>query len=630
MPPARDRSDRIRQDVTDISSVEQLLRYATAGQLEQVLERRTGLAQGKIAQAAGLGANPRTAGPVLAVALRTGPTAVQLRGLDEIIGVLAPDLDGTTSLSSLALRLSADPRGKVRETSLAARVPSRWATKILTDPPDGDIGVLIQASALISQFLGADKIGTADIITSVRGRFSDEIELLGRRLMLLSAVPPAARDYDAQILFGLLASYAFEPMSDRLESQLRHSPLAFRMWPAITKLVTLSHGGDHVDALRALVRRLMRDSEELRTQSLYAAPGLDVELAISVPAAWSPPGDDWAREALLTRARNVEATLQERGTAAMGLWQRAMDTPDAKKTEEDLRELINGFRNPDVRPDAAAGFRWVAATLEHVIDNRIAVCNDWPDVDERWFRNVQEAADEIDRSAIPAHLRTGTKNLFRHMILQNAGVYRRQAVETVAASGWTEPVARALGSLLRAEKDEPWLRARAQFALGLLQRPDAMVEADLTKACLEAYKNLKLDETPEEIPPRSRVSEMQASLFAVSDCFGVAGAEDRARTARDRLRPILEDLTDMTEDPRALILRRAARAAAYLLGVTAQPGIGSMKDFSQEMLEKLANHPDPVTAKLSRWMLSFRFATDGTIRPLLASAEYGEPDDRPY
>ena len=86
----------------------------------------------------------------------------------------------------------------------------------------------------------------------------------------------------------------------------------------------------------------------------------------------------------------------------------------------------------------------------------------------------------------------------------------------------------------------------------------------------------------------------------------------------------------MTEDPRATILRRPARAAAYLLTVTAQPRVNGHKDLSEELLEKLSRHADPVTARLSRWALSFRFAPDGQVRPFLAAAEYAEHDDAPY
>jgi hypothetical protein len=312
-----------------------------------------------------------------------------------------------------------------------------------------------------------------------------------------------------------------------------------------------------------------------------------------------------------------------------------------RMTREELRRLrrekgpqtgslgFTEFRKDDARPDAAAGLRWVAATLEHVIDNEEAVCNSWPDVDDAWLGHVKQAAGELDNHGIPDHLLTGTKNLFLQMILQNAGVHRREAIETVVTSGWNEPVARALAFLLKTERTEAWLRVRAEFALGFLQKHDTQVEESLTRSCEHAYRNLRLTElADDEKPERSHVTEMHASLFAVGDCFGVAGAEGRARSARDRLRPILEDLAQMTQ-PRALILRRAARAAAYLLTVTAQPRVGGEKDLSEELLEKLSRHPDPVTARLSRWAVKFRFDPAGeTIRPFLAAADYD--DDAPY
>jgi len=71
------------------------------------------------------------------------------------------------------------------------------------------------------------------------------------------------------------------------------------------------------------------------------------------------------------------------------------------------------------------------------------------------------------------------------------------------------------------------------------------------------------------------------------------------------------------------VLQPAVRAAAYLLIVTAQPRIGLEIDISQELLEKLSGHPDDVTARLSRWALKFRFAGDGTIRPLHSAADQG-------
>jgi hypothetical protein len=622
------RRDRIRQDVADISSPGELLRYALAGQLERL--KRRGYNHGEIAMGAGFGTSPRNAGPALATALRYGPKADQLHRLDEVIGTLDQRMDGTGGLSSLALRLSEDRRDTIKSSLLAARVPARWTTQVLADPPGGEVGVLLQASAVLSEFMAVGKM-RSDAIATIRDRYETDLELLVRRLSLMAVSPPTASSYDAQVLLGMLASYVFEPLRDRLDSQLRHSPMSFRVWRVVTKLVKLSQDGEHAKDLKAWVRQLMRDADGLRKYSLYAGRSLDLELAITVPPTWSLPDDDWVSQALLTRARNPEATIRERGTAAMGLWQRALryGSPSPKMTRENLRELITEFRDdPGSRPDAPAGLRWLAATLEHVIDRNVEVCNDWPDVDEGWFRNVQAAADELDGAGLPPHLVTGTKNLFRHMILQNAGVHRRDAIETVVTSGWSAPVARALGSLLEKE-EEAWVRIRAEFALSFLQQHDATVESDLMRACKHAYARLELDKTPEDqAPPRSYVTEMQCSLFAVGDCFGVPGCEERARSMRTTLAPILTRLSDMEGD-RALMLRRPARAAAYLLAMTAQPEYSGKQDLSRVLLEKLSQHPDPTTAKLSSWALSFRFGPDGTVRPLLAAVEHGQPDDIP-
>jgi hypothetical protein len=620
MHAERIKRDRIHQDVTDISSTDELLRYALAGQLERLAER--GYTHGRVAQGAGFGTTPRNAGPALAKALREGPRAAQLHQLDEIIGTLDPSLDGTGGLSSLALRLSDEPRDTAHGSSLAARVPARWTTQVLANPPGDEIGVLLQASAVLSEFMAAGKMHSADVIETIRSRYGRDLELLVRRLILISASPPTASSYDAQILLGMLASYAFELVRDRLDPQLRRWPMSFRVWRAVTKLVRLSEDGGHADALRAWVKRLMREAEALRKDSIYAGRSLDLELAIIIPPAWSPPRDDWVGQALLARARNRDATLRERGTAAMGLWQRALRDghPSVKRrATEDLRELITEFRDPASRRDAHAGMRWLAITLEHVIDKEVEVCNDWPDVDESWFRNVQDAADEL--TGVPKPVLTGTRNLFRHMILQNAGVHRRDAIETVVTSGLSAPVARALGSLLEKEQGEAWLRIRAEFALSFLQQHDPTVEADLTGACRLAWARLKPDETPvDQAFPRSHVTEMHSSLFAVGDCFGVPGCGDLAMSARTTLEPILTSLAD-AEGDRAMKLRRPARAAAYMLTMTAQPTSGGKPDLSRVLLEKLSRHPDPETAKLSNWALSFRFAPDGAVRPMLAAAE---------
>lgn len=61
--PGKVHNERIRQDVTDISQSNELLRYALAGQLE--LLHIKGFKQGNIAQGAGFGDNSRNAGPAL-------------------------------------------------------------------------------------------------------------------------------------------------------------------------------------------------------------------------------------------------------------------------------------------------------------------------------------------------------------------------------------------------------------------------------------------------------------------------------------------------------------------------------------------------------------------------------------
>jgi hypothetical protein len=621
------RKERIRQDVADISSADELLRFALAGQLEWL--RRRGYNQGMVAQGAGFGTSSRSAGPALTKALREGPRAAQLHQLDEIIGALDSRLHGTGGLSSLALRLSGGRLGTIDSSLLAARVPARWTAQVLANPPADEVSVLLQASAVLSEFMAAGKMRSADVVAAIHGRYERDLDLLVRRLILIAVSPPSAGSYDAQVLLGMLASYAFETLRDRLDSQLRRSPMSARVWPAVTKLVQLSGDGEHAGDMKRWVRQLMQDAEVLRKGSLYAGRGLDLELALAVPPAWLPRKDDWVGAALLTRARNPEATLRERGTAAMGLWQRALrdGSPSLARAKEELRGLISDFRDDGARPDAAAGLRWLAATLERVIDKETVVCNDWPDMDEDWFRNVQDAAGELDDARLPDTLLTGAKSLFRHMILQNAGVHRREAIETVVASGWSAPVARALGSLLEREQGEAWLRIRAEFALSFLQQHDTTVEADLTRACQHAYDSLRLDEVPGgQRPPRSHVTEMQCALFAVGDCFGAPGCDERARSARATLAPVLTRLAEEQGD-RATILRRPARAAAYLLTMTAQPEHGGKPDLSRTLLEKLSQHPDPTTARLSNWVLSFRWADDGSVRPLLAAVEHGQPDD---
>ena len=138
----------------------------------------------------------------------------------------------------------------------------------------------------------------------LQGRSDEACPRPGRR----SGAPPTARTTTRRYCSGLLASYSFDSMKELLDRELRYSPLGYRVWRAITKLVTLSGlPGTRADKLRVWVSELLEDSEQLRDRgSMYAGRALDMELAVAVPEAWSPPGDDdWVSPLLLRRAENA-------------------------------------------------------------------------------------------------------------------------------------------------------------------------------------------------------------------------------------------------------------------------------------------------------------------------------------
>ncbi|MFH9969481.1 hypothetical protein ACH4PR_51030 [Streptomyces mirabilis] len=55
------------------------------------------------------------------------------------------------------------------------------------------------------------------------------------------------------------------------------------------------------------------------------------------------------------------------------------------------------------------------------------------------------------------------------MLLQNAGVQRRQATDALLAGGWIEAIIKSLAQVLKQEKNESWLRVRVLFSIGYLQ-----------------------------------------------------------------------------------------------------------------------------------------------------------------
>ncbi|MEV0484363.1 hypothetical protein AB0I69_27585 [Streptomyces sp. NPDC050508] len=551
-----------------------------------------------------------------------------LKRFDLIMSVLGLDHAGGLSALAVRLRGAHDRRGG----PVDPHSPAATHRELLSRLSNDEDTVLLQADALVSRLRVASDLGRP-----VHRQSTDEIDPVVSRLILIGAAPPTQRNVEALIWLGTLSGYAFELMRERLVETVSTTPLGFRVWRAVTKSVllntvnTAAAKDSKVDkaairSLRVCVQRLLQRAEELRETSLYPGRSLDLELAISLPGGWSDPSDgppgDWVGKVLLDRARNTDATLRERATAAHGLWQRAVQGKgrDKETVEAEVRALIDEFQDADARPDIAAGMRWTAATLDAVVTEGVEVCNVWPANDESWFGTVMNAAESLGQDlTIPEHVRPATRRLFEHALLQNAGVPRRQAIDTIVAAGWAAQVATALIDVLTKERQESWLRIRALFALGFLQCRNQEVRQALVDACVRAAENLSKCDHPDEKP--AMVTELHAALFAVGDCFGARGAEKEARLVRERLRPTLDTLvrSDLLTAERTWPV---ARAAAYLLTFTAQGrGGGTAEDLSQVLLKLLAGHDDPVTKQLSTWALRFRFAEDdGSVRPLLDAA----------
>src|SRR5260370_1221028 len=90
-------------------------------------------------------------------------------------------------------------------------------SQLLSFAAAGQTGVLAQGWARLSAVMAAEKMDRAGkSVTSPRDRYTEEMEPLVRRLTLISVAPPTSRNYDAQVMLGSLASYAFEPMREHL------------------------------------------------------------------------------------------------------------------------------------------------------------------------------------------------------------------------------------------------------------------------------------------------------------------------------------------------------------------------------------------------------------------------------
>ena len=607
--------------MNDVSDADQLIRFALAAQLARV-SGDDGASQREIAALTGTGSSTRAQELSRILSGSKRATDAWLWDLDQAMVALAPDLDDTGGLTSLAVRL----RGVDDLTSLAAKTPPSWTKGLINTPPSNDFGVLIRASALLATLQVARKADTHDIrLGRLRDQYREPIKALVKQLILVGASPPTPRNVDALIMLGTLGQYVFDQITEQLESALQDSPLGFRVWRAYTKLVLIA-GSDRRTragaglaangALRTKVRELLTErSKRLRADSLYPGRSLDLELAIAVPTAWSSPlEDDWVRTVLLGCARNRAATLRERSTAAHGLWQRSVAAPEQYRLEieKDLRLLIEEFRGSESgrRPDVASGLRWAAATLEKVIAAETPVCNEWPEIEEPWLATVFEAADSLRQSDLPQHLQEAARSLFLHLMLQNAGVERRKAIDTLVAGGWTRPIVAALERVLeRLEPSEAWLRIRAVFAIGFLQNRTLQATRALGSAFHRAFEQLN------EGTGLACISEMHAVLFAIGDCLGMPPELDRPDDLIIRVRDeIAGDLRSLVaqcmDEPTKLNL--VARAASYMLAVTVQPEASGEHDLSRELLSVLSSHPDRMTSRLSAKALN-RYADDGTI-----------------
>jgi hypothetical protein len=605
---------RIEHLIKDIGSEEEVIRYAAAAQLARL--DGIGISQAVVGKVLSIGASNLTH----ALAGRQPLRNETLRELDKASVSLAPELGHTAGLAQFAVRM----RGLLDRESLAASVPPNYFAGTSARSED-ELHVMVQAYDILDKFLTAEKAKRG--VAGVLQKHSTHINEIVDRLILIAGAPPTPRNIEAQIVAGSLSKYAFGITFGKLEDSLRHTPLGFRVWRTLTKMLLLGQADDArgdkrlSESLRPKVARLLSEAGSLRKESIYPGRSLELELAISVPTNWLRPTTS-VTTMLRERATNSDATLRERGTAAHALWQRAVSSQRTKDAavQKTMRDLVKHFREAEEqRPDIASGLQWVALSLDDLInrDEPEAVCNQWPAVDAPWFDSVQEAAALIAQENIPSWVRAGTRKLFEHILLQNAGVERRKAIETVTAGGYVEPVAEALGRVLRDDRTEAWIRIRAIFALGFMQHRSASTARSLTSACQRACQAVLASDNP----TGSQINELHTALFAVGDCYGALGAETDARGVRDQLHDTLDRLVKdrRLQDER---MWPVARAMTYLLTFTAQArGRSDPNDLSQELLEVLRDHPDQVvTGEFSKWALRWRFGENGQVNPILHAA----------
>jgi hypothetical protein len=626
-------------DLRDVSDLTQLASYAAVAQIcfltSDLVPAPRRMSQNKIAQKWRKKNPPREKAPARSGEAVEGaqdqkrqdnnastqfsrklrkPDAKFLREVDEILIRRAPVLLRAGGLAPFHARL----HGVRSPDNPTAVISPLYAAPLLLEKPDEAIVVLLQASALLDRFQDDDH--------RQFGMSPDDrqaLQTIVKGLILIGGLPPTPYSVDALLFLGSLSRFEFSEVSRLLEEALR-SPLGFRMWRAITAIVAAVRDHKETDAklvrdVREWVKNQLDLCERLREYSLYPARSLDLELAIAVPAQWSNPDThDWAGDVLRTRARDKRATLRERGTAAFGLWERAIRSKDEEWIEAariELSHLTEAFlQEADERP----GISWVANVLRENVHQKRAILTDWPDLEEPAQKLVAAAADQL--TDVPARIRGATGKLVEHAVLKNAGVYRRRAIDTLRAGGFGVSAARALGAVLRRGAAAPsWLRVRVLFAIGFLQERGPDVQEALRSACTSAWNDLQKVSPADGHRYWVRAIELHAAIFAIGDCFGDPAAKNEAEAVRATIDDLLTSLIAEVKNDDAGHLTSIGRAIAYLVGSTAHVNVGS----SRRLLTELAGMRDKMTSTLGAWGL--QRLGDSDTDPVLPAHSVGFP-----
>ena len=552
------------------------------------------------------------------------PDATTLHALDDAI-VTIGHAQGVTHVGGLA-QFAARMKDPVGDDPKYAWLPPDWLADRINAESDSEAQVLVQAAWLIHEFRVA--AGAQVTVDAIRNYHQTTINKVVDRLILMSNGLQSSRYIEAQLLLAGLARHDLTTVMQGLSASIFGSPLGFRSWRSVTRILHVARALEFsedpqdqhlVNNVKVWILGLVQAAAGLRGSSIFPGRALDVECFISVPWNWAEP--DLVTQALFERARDEHATVRERGTAAMGIWQRAVEHSKEDDVRDALQELCDDFRSRTEPDDLKNGFNWIALTLNKAMADGKAVCTTLPECDQPWHQVVEEAAEALG-AGLPDWLLPPTRALFRHALLQNSGVERRRSIDALRAAGLAGTLSNQLLALLgdRRIKTERWLRVRALFALSFVR--GGLSEADRFRL-LQVCQTIAND-VMGGMGNNASVAELHEALFTIAEVFGVTGVEPTSvvEKARDVRAVLGRTLTDLVENGHTEPAnhRLIGRAVAYLLTFTAQSGAD---DMSRQLLNHLSEHPtDRVTARFSTWVLKFRWGSDDELQPLLRGARF--------